>query len=239
MKNIALIFAGGTGQRMNNKTKPKQFLELHGKPIIVYTAEHFQYHEKIDEIIIVCISEWINYCTELVKKYNLNKVCSIVPGGSTGQESIFNGVRKAAELFPSQSVILVHDGVRPLINAEIISNCIEKTVESGSAITVAPAVETVVINDRNNDVTEILDRSKCMLARAPQCFILGELYSAHKKAISENKTNFIDSASLMKYYGYDLFTVDGSAENIKITTPIDFYIFRSIIEAEENYQIFG
>ena len=173
MKNIALIFAGGTGQRMNNKTKPKQFLELHGKPIIVYTAEHFQYHEKIDEIIIVCISEWINYCTELVKKYNLNKVCSIVPGGSTGQESIFNGVRKAAELFPSQSVILVHDGVRPLINAEIISNCIEKTVESGSAITVAPAVETVVINDRNNDVTEILDRSKCMLARAPQCFILG------------------------------------------------------------------
>ena len=126
--NIAIIFAGGTGQRMNTKTKPKQFLELHGKPIIIYTLEHFGQHELINGIIVVCLETWIGYCRELIDKFHIRKVKEIIPGGETGMLSRYKGVKKAAELYPEDTVCLMHDGVRPLINHEIISKNIE-TVE--------------------------------------------------------------------------------------------------------------
>lgn len=115
MKNIALIFAGGTGQRMNSKSMPKQFLELHGKPIIIYTLEHFQKHVDIDGIIVVCLAEWIEYFQKLLCQYNMNKVISVVPGGETGQLSIYNGLEKIEKLASkvnSEIVVLIHDGVR-------------------------------------------------------------------------------------------------------------------------------
>ena len=119
--NIAIIFAGGTGQRMNTKTKPKQFLELHGKPIIIYTLEHFEHHELINGIIVVCVEGWIDYCKELINKFHINKVKAIIPGGETGMLSRYMGVNKAAELYPKDTICLMHDGVRPLIDHEIIS----------------------------------------------------------------------------------------------------------------------
>ena len=96
--NIAVIFAGGVGSRMHTKDRPKQFLEMHGKPILVHTLEHFEKHSKIDAIIISCIEEWISYCEMLIKKFNIEKVKVIVPGGRTGQESIYNGLCAAAEV---------------------------------------------------------------------------------------------------------------------------------------------
>lgn len=239
MKNIALIFAGGTGQRMNTKTVPKQFLELHGKPIIVYTLEQFQKHELVDKIIIVMLENYIDYCSKLIKKYGLDKVCSIVQGGNSGQASIYNGIKKASELFPDNSVVMIHDGVRPMINSETITSAIECTKKFGSAITVSPAVETVTISEGSDNIGQIIDRSKCKLAKAPQCFILKDIWSAHERALKDGKNDFIDSASLMKFYGYKLYTIEGSPENIKITTPTDFYIFRALIDAKENSQIFG
>ena len=125
--NIAIIFAGGTGQRMNSKTRPKQFLELHGKPILVYTLEQFQEHKKIDKIIVVILKQWKDYTNEIIGKYNLNKVCAIVDGGKTGQESIYNGVVKAQELFQEKDIVLIHDGVRPLIDEDTISKAIDMT----------------------------------------------------------------------------------------------------------------
>lgn len=119
--NIAVIFAGGTGQRMNSKTRPKQFLELHEKPILVYTLEAFQKHEEIDGIILVTLKDWINYCLELKEKYHLTKLKSIIPGGKTATESAFNGLARANELFPSDSIVLIHDGVRPLVDEETIT----------------------------------------------------------------------------------------------------------------------
>lgn len=237
--NIALIFAGGTGQRMNTKTKPKQFLELHGKPILVCTLEQFQKHDEIDAIILVMLESWIDYSRTLIEQYHLTKVTAIVPGGSTGQESIYNGVKAASELFPMESVILIHDGVRPLVDGETISSNIACVKQNGSAITVSPAIETTVIKNEQGMVGDIIERSRCQLAKAPQSFFLHDLWNAHCKAIDDGNLNFIDSACLMRHYGYPLYTIEGSPENIKITTPSDFYTFRALEDARENSQIFG
>lgn len=238
--NIAVIFAGGTGQRMNTKSKPKQFLDVHGKPVLIYTLEIFQNHSEIDAIILVCLKSWISYCKNLLRKYAITKVKYIVPGGQSGQESIFNGLKCAYENYPGDSVVLIHDGVRPLINEQVISDNIECVKANRSAITVSPAIETIVIKSENGAVGQIMERSKCEMAKAPQSFVLNDIYNAHIKAQRDDCENsFIDSASLMQHYGYKLKTVEGVAENIKITTPSDFYVFRAILDAKENLQILG
>ena len=237
--NIAVIFAGGTGQRMNTRTIPKQFLELHGKPILVYTLEQFQKCDAIHGVVLVMLSEWISFSQSLIDKYRITKAQTVIPGGSTGQDSIFRGVKRSAELYPHDSIVLIHDGVRPLIDGKTIDACIECAKKNGNAITVSPAVETVALLNQDGRVGKILPRNECQMAKAPQCFRLGELYAAHLNAQKEGKLDFIDSASLMQYYGHKLFTVSGAPENIKITTPCDFYIFRAILDARENSQIFG
>lgn len=237
--NVAVIFAGGTGQRMNTKTKPKQFLELHGKPIIIYTIEHFEQHEMIDGIIIVCVEKWIDYCQKLVDKFCIEKVKAIIPGGSTGMLSRFEGVKKAKEFYPDDTICLMHDGVRPMINRDIITANIESVEKFGSAVTVAPAIETIAVRGSDNKVDQIIDRSKCQMAKAPQSFILGELFKAHCEAIDAGMNDCIDTAYLMQLNGYDVYTVEGSTENIKITTPTDFYTFRALMDIRENSQILG
>ena len=237
--NIVIIFAGGTGKRMNTSGKPKQFLELHGKPILVYTIEQFQQHKLIDGIIVVMLESWIGYCEEIIERYHLTKVVSVVQGGNNGQESIFRGLQKAYELYPPDSIVLIHDGVRPLIDQKTISEDITCVEKHGTAITVAPAIETIALKSETGAVGDIFDRSRCQLSKAPQCFRLEDIYASHLRSQQEGKLDFIDSASLMKYCGYELYTVEGPSENIKITTPGDFYMFRAIVDARENSQIFG
>lgn len=238
--NIALIFAGGTGQRMNTKTKPKQFLELHGKPVIIYTLEIFESHPDIDGIVVVCLADWIGYLNTLLKKFSIKKILAIVPGGNTGQTSIYAGLQKMYEFAEKDSVVLVNDGVRPLIDLETISKNISSVQKHGNAITVSKAIETVTADCQTDGrLGVIMDRSRCYMAKAPQSFRYGELLDAHKQAIKDNLYCFIDCATLMQHYGHDLFMVEGSACNIKITTPTDFYIFRAIIDARENEQIIG
>lgn len=237
--NIALIFAGGTGQRMNSKTRPKQFLELHNKPIIIYTLENFDRHPEIDAIVISCLSGWIGYLNRLLNKFSINKVAQVVEGGNSGQESIFNGLNAIHEMFPEDSVVLIHDGVRPLITEQLITDNINCVKEHGNAISVSPAIETITVRSETNKLGEIIERNKCELAKAPQSFFLKDIYEAHLKARCENYTDSIDSATLMRHYGHELYSVQSSPENIKITTPSDFYIFRAILDARENSQIFG
>lgn len=237
--NIAIIFAGGTGQRMNTKTKPKQFLELHNKPIIIYTLEHFDQHELINGIIVVCVEGWIEYCQSLVDKFHIQKVKAIIPGGSTGMMSRFEGVKKAAELYPEETICLMHDGVRPMIDHDIISKNIESVEKNGSAVTVAPAIETIAVKGIDNKVGQIIDRNKCQMAKAPQSFRLGKLLDAHQRAIESGMNDCIDTAYLMQLQGNDVYTVEGSAENIKITTPTDYYTFRALMDIRDNSQLFG
>ena len=122
MKNIALIFAGGTGQRMGVKDVPKQFLEVDGKPIIIYTIEFFEHHKEIDEIYVVCIETWIDYLKYKLEKYGIKKVKSVIPGGKTGQDSIYLGLKEAEKYCNPDDIVLVHDGVRPFITEDLISN---------------------------------------------------------------------------------------------------------------------
>lgn len=239
MKNIALIFAGGIGKRMHSKDLPKQFLSIHDKPIIIRTIEHFQHHKKIDAIVVVCVPEYLDYCECLIAQYNLTKVIHVVPGGETGQLSIYNGLVSAKQYVHNEpACVLVHDGVRPLINEKLISNCISTVEKYGSAITCVKAKETV-LEIKDQVVEKIPNRDSLLLARAPQCFMLDDLLQEHETALSKNTIDFIDSASMMKSAGYQLHTVLGPEENIKVTTPDDFFLMRAILDLQENKQIYG
>jgi len=235
--NIAVIFAGGSGKRMNTVSRPKQFLELRGKPIIIYTLEQFDTHPDIDGIVVVCIEPWIPFLKKQLKKFEITKVVDIVPGGETGQDSIYNGLICARKHFAEDSCVLIHDGVRPLITQQTITDNINKVHERGNCITCIPATETFVVKE-GNDLT-IPSRANSLIARAPQSFILRDILAAHEKAKEEGMHDFIDSCTMMSYYGHHMNTIIGPMENIKITTPTDFFIFRAMVEVHENQQIFG
>ncbi|MCI1268547.1 MAG: 2-C-methyl-D-erythritol 4-phosphate cytidylyltransferase [Ruminococcus sp.] len=238
--NIAVIFAGGVGKRMRSKDLPKQFLKIHEKPIIVHTIELFNEHPEIDAIVISCVADWIDYLNELLKKYNLDKVKKVVHGGSSGQESIYNGLEAAEEISSGDNdIVLIHDGVRPLITSKTITDNIASVLKHGSAITSVKVKETVLLVDEEEAIKEVPNRNDSRLARAPQSFYLKDILSAHRSAIKEKKLDFIDSCSMMYHYGKKLYLVEGPQENIKITTPDDFYSMRAILDARENAQIYG
>ena len=236
--NVAIIFAGGVGRRMNTKSTPKQFLTLHEKPILIHTLEVFQNCADVDAICIACLESHIDYTRALCEKFCITKVKWIVPGGATGQQSIFNGVKTVYDNCPADSIVLLHDGVRPNIDTDLVSRNIEAVKQYGTAVSCAAATETPAEIDENGNIYTIYVREKAVIAKAPQSFYLGELYDAHLKAREEEK-EFIDSASLMRNYGHTLHTVECKWDNIKITNPSDFYIFKAILEAKENSQIFG
>lgn len=239
MKNIAVIFAGGSGKRMNTVSRPKQFLELNGKPVIIYTLELFDNHPQINGIVVVCIEPWIPFLEKQLKKFEINKVVSILPGGKTGQDSIFNGLDAAFQKYGTDDVnVLIHDGVRPLITEQTISDCVKTVEDKGNCITCVPATETFIVKQKD-DSLEIPSRANSLIARAPQCFRLKDIYEAHKRAQSEGRHDFIDSCSMMSEYGQHMNTIIGPMENIKITTPTDFFIFRAMVQVHENQQIFG
>lgn len=236
--NIAVIFAGGVGKRMNSKDRPKQFLLVHGKPIIVHTIELFEYHEQIDGIIVVCVNDWIPYMEEMKYRYRLDKIGKIVPGGETGQLSIYNGLCAAEELYGvKENIVLIHDGVRPLINEKTITDNIESVKANGSAITCKLATETVILVDKDSKVCEVPSREASRMAQAPQSFWLNDILDVHRRALADGRKNMIDSCTMMRTYGKDLSVVIGPTENIKITTPDDFYTFRALYDAKENEQL--
>ncbi|MBP5810097.1 IspD/TarI family cytidylyltransferase [Lactiplantibacillus argentoratensis] len=240
--NYALIFAGGVGKRMRNGALPKQFLELHGKPIIIYTLEKFEENPSIDGIIVVCVSGWEDYLQKKIDRFNIKKVKKVLTGGKTAIESQFialDYVKKDLKQDPEKTYVLLHDGVRPLIDQDTINKNIECVHQHGTAVTVVPAIETIAISGENHSIDELMDRSKCVMARAPQSYLLANIYRAYSKAQEDEDNTFIDSATMMMHYGYELYTVEGTTNNIKVTTPIDFYIFKAILDAESNEQVFG
>lgn len=237
--NIAVIFAGGCGSRMNSKGIPKQFLVVSGKPIIIHTLEYFERNEKIDAIVIACIEGWHEHLKGLIDNYSISKVKKIVFGGSTGQKSIYNALIAAKEISGDKnSIVLIHDGVRPMITQALIDESIKCVEEYGSAITSAPLKETLLITDRD-DIENVPDRQKCRLAKAPQSFYLRDILDAHNKAIEEGREDFIDSCTMMSHYGYKMHIVEGPIQNIKITTAEDFYLMRAMLNAKEDEQIYG
>ena len=213
MMNIGVIFAGGVGRRMNTKGKPKQFLEVHGKPIIVHTIDIFQNTEAIDAVVVVCVSDWLDYMNNLVERFNLTNVKAVVAGGETGQMSIFKGLEAAEQLATDDAVVLIHDGVRPLINEEVINANIQSVKETGSAVTSVRAKETVVLVNDSSKISEVVDRTRSFIAKAPQSFYLSDILSVERDAISKGITDAIDSSTLMGMYNRELTIVEGPYEN--------------------------
>ncbi len=234
----ALIFAGGTGQRMNTLTRPKQFLELHGKPIILYTLEHFENHPEIDAILVVCLENWIPRLWHFLRIYDYKKVIEIVPGGDGGDQSIHNGLKALEGRCTPDDVVVIHDGVRPFITAGLISANIAKVRECGTAITVEAATESIVRLDDDTLVAEMTQRRKMHLVKAPQAFRYDMISGLYERA-QRDGIRTIDSAHLCSVYGVEMHVVMSTPNNMKITAPADYYIFRALFEAMENRQIFG
>lgn len=234
----ALIFAGGTGQRMNTRTTPKQFLELHGKPVIIYTLEHFERHPEVDDIAVVCLASWIGELSTLLRRYDITKVRVIVPGGDTGDESVRLGLAAMGGMSADDDIVLIHDGVRPLINADLISENIAVTRVHGSAITVESVRESVVQVDGEGIIEEVPPRQAMHVAKAPQTFRYGFIHDLYRRA-EQDGVGAIDSAHLCSVYGEKMRTVQSSPNNMKITAPQDYYIFRALHEVLENQQILG
>lgn len=239
--NIAVIFAGGVGKRMRSSGIPKQFLKIHGVPIIIHTLQKFQECKEIDAIVIACVASHLDYMQELVEKYNINKVQRIVKGGETGQQSIYNGLIAAKQISKTdKDIVLIHDGVRPIIDSELICKNIASVKKYGSAISSIPQKETTIMLDNDKKYIEnVTKREITYIARAPQSFYLNELLECHEKAKKEERFDYIDSSSLMMHYGKKLVVVECNTDNIKITTPDDYYIVRAILEARESMQILG
>ncbi|MCI9048551.1 MAG: 2-C-methyl-D-erythritol 4-phosphate cytidylyltransferase [Hungatella sp.] len=234
----ALIFAGGTGRRMNTYSKPKQFLELHGKPIIIYTLEHFEYHDEIETITVVCLTDWIAELKGLLRRFGITKVDRILPGGETGHDSIYYGLAAMGETTEDDEIVLIHDGVRPFINEKLISRNIEAVKLYGSAITVEEARESIVRCLDGENVFEVPPRNQMYTAKAPQSFRFGMILKLYERARKEG-VQTIDSSHLCSLYHVPMHVVKSTKNNLKITEPADYYIYRALYEAMENQQIFG
>lgn len=246
-KNIAIIFAGGVGQRFGSEI-PKQFVKVYGKEIIIHTLEVFQNHPEIDEIYIGCVDGWITYLAELTINYGITKVPKggIVSGGNSGQDTIYKILKIAKENNDDNSIVLIHDGVRPIVTVEEISKNIEMVKERGSAITCKPFTATPVCSLDGKDITSILSRSTIYEGVAPQSFRLGHILSAHEK-IREldpdysgiyNGSTIVDSASLVQAaFGEKCAIVKGNPNNMKVTNMYDFFALLGILQSNDiaNY----
>lgn len=241
--NIAIIFAGGVGQRLNNgeNSTPKQFLKINDKPIIIRTLELFQTHKDIDKIYISIHPDYYEYMQELVKYYYITKTAGIVNGGETGQESIYNALKLAQKENPQDSIVLIHDGVRPNITEEVITKNIECTKKNGNAITCTSCFETILISDNGINPEHVPYRKDTYAAQAPQTFHLGEVIEAHEitRKTNPNYTDIVDTCTLYKTLNKKTFMVKGNRGNIKITTIEDLYILRALIRYKEDLEAFG
>jgi 2-C-methyl-D-erythritol 4-phosphate cytidylyltransferase len=231
-----LIFAGGTGQRMSTRATPKQFLELHGKPVIIYTIEHFERHPEVDRIVVVCLESWIGELKRLLRRYDIHKVTTIVAGGDTGHASIYNGLVAMRETSADEDIVLIHDGVRPLIDEQLLTENIAAVREHAAAITVERAVESVVRVSGDGEIVDVPPRDEMHVAKAPQSFRYGLISELYEWAQAEEIAT-IDSAHLCHLRGIRPHMVASPPNNMKITKPTDYYVFRALYEAMENHQI--
>jgi 2-C-methyl-D-erythritol 4-phosphate cytidylyltransferase len=243
VKNIAIIFAGGVGSRMGANI-PKQFMKVYGKEIVIHTLERFQYNDNIDLIYVGCIEEYIHELELMVQKYHISKIPmdGIVPGGTSGQDTIYKILKKARQDNPGDSICLIHDGVRPLINDDVINANIKSVEEYGSAVTVTRAFETPILSVDGEEVSEVLERNLVYTAQAPQSFRLDEILNAHEKIRSTelgyNNSKIVDSCSLMKECGNSVHLVEGNRGNIKVTTLDDYIALLGNLEIDDYYQVF-
>lgn len=232
-KTIALLIAGGSGARMHQDI-PKQFLTVNEKPVIVYTLEAFQKHSEIDSIAVVCTAGWENVLQAYAKQFNITKLEHIFPGGDCGQASIRNGVFGLEKIFAPDDIVLIHDAIRPMVSADIISDCIVKTKKYGNAITVIPCAEAMMQTEDGIKSAGSYPRDRLKRTQTPQGFKLGDICQLHRDALKAGITNSVASCTLMIEMGKQVYFSMGSEKNIKLTTVEDIDIFKALLLAKRS-----
>ena len=233
--NIAMIIAGGKGIRMHQGI-PKQFLNIYDKPVIVYTMQAFQKHPEIDAIMIVCLDGWHEILKAYADQFNISKLKWVVSGGKNGQESIYNGITALKEVCRDDDLVLVHDGIRPNISQEIISNSIAVCRVHGSAITVIPCAEAMLLREEENGLSAraMVLRDSLARTQTPQTFPLSKLLWAHQEAAKRGISDSVATCTLMVELGEQVHFCAGSEKNIKITTVEDIEIFKALLMAKKD-----
>lgn len=233
MANIALLIAGGSGNRMGQSI-PKQFLTVNERPVIVYTLEAFQKHPEIDSIAVVCIDGWQAVLQAYANQFNITKLEHIIPGGKNGQDSIRNGVYELEKHFNSDDIVLIHDAIRPMVSADIISDCIRVTREKGNAITVIPCAEAMMQTEDGMVSVGSYPRDRLKKTQTPQGFKIGDICDLHRRALERGITNSVASCTLMIEMGEQVHFSIGSEKNIKLTTVEDIDIFKALLMAKRS-----
>ena len=219
----AIVLAGGRGKRMNYH-KSKQFIEIKGKPVLVYTLEKFIYNKSIDEVILVLPEDEVDYCKkEVLQRYSL-KVDRIVIGGKERQDSVFN----ALEAMEKANIVLIHDGARPFISEKIIEEGIKYANIYGAAAPGVTPKDTIKIKNEDNISVDTPDRNTLVAVQTPQCFKYDEIYQCHRK-IKEENAIVTDDTSVVEMYGHKVYLYEGDYINIKITTPEDLILAERLI----------
>lgn len=230
----AILLAGGIGQRMG-KEIPKQFIEVEGKPILAYTVDKFQRHHAIDRIVVVCVPGWEDYVCDMARLYGISKLTAVVPGGETALSSIKNGI----DVLNCQDddIIVVHDGVRPLVDENSIDSVIEDCKIYGGAISSIPLIEHIVFEGENRTDLKYIPRERAYRTITPQAYTYGRITSAYRRAAETGigkDSSFI--GTMMLDLGERVCLSKGSEDNIKITTPVDLIHFKTMIHLAKDNQ---
>lgn len=233
--NVAIIIAGGVGSRMGMDI-PKQFVMIDSKPVLIYTMECFQKHPMVDNIELVCLDGWQETAERYSKEFGITKLCNIVTGGETGQESIRNGVYALREICSDNDIAIIHDGIRPLVDESVLSDVIIKCKKYGNAVSSLPYNEQIFIIDDEYSTTKYIPRETLRRVSTPQAYKYGLLYEKYKEAF-EKKVGIYGSSytnTMMVDLGVKLYFAAGSDKNIKLTTKDDLEIFKGYLRSKKG-----
>ena len=230
-KTVALVFAGGSGVRMGAK-EPKQFLDLDGRPVLARTLDLFENHPLVDAIYLVVNADYLSEITQATEYLGISKLAGACAGGETAQDSIYNGLKYLEEHEEPDTIVLIHDGVRPYVTEETITANIEGVRKFGNAITYTPCFETIVLSSDGVNIDNIPARRVSYTAQAPQSFRLAEILNAHERIRSrpERYTDMVDQATICFTLGIKVHLVPGNRGNVKITTPEDLVTLKALID---------
>lgn len=231
--NIALIIAGGVGARMNQDI-PKQFINVYDKPVIVYTMEAFQKHPSIDAIEVVCLEGWHDVLWAYAKQFGISKLENVVSGGKNGQESIRNGLYDIEKRYEGDDMVLIHDAIRPMVGAEVISDNIRVCRQYGNAITVVPCTAAMLKTYDSLSTVEQVPRDNLKITQTPQTFLIKDILEAHCEALERGIMNSVASCTMYIELGKKLYMSTGSEKNLKLTTSEDIEIFKALLKAKKD-----
>lgn len=232
--NIAIIIAGGSGQRMGQDI-PKQFINVYDKPVLIYTLEGFQKHPQIDAIEVVCIDGWHDIVWAYAKQFNITKLKWIISGGETSQESIRNGIYYLEDKCDINDTIIIHDGIRPLVDESVLSDVIIKCEQYGNGVTSLPYNEQIFVVDDDISTVQYIPRETLRRVSTPQAYKFGKLdrayHEAFEKGIGIQKSAYANT--MMVELGERLYFAAGSDKNIKLTTKDDLEMFKAYLNTEK------